>query len=106
MADRVAIDQATKDEYYPGQSFSWEQNPLTGAMTEVPAYVDYINPDGTPHINYDYWQGVAAPTIAGQQQAAVLNADRMLQVNAQQGMFNPLQQAVQAQAWRPTWIQF
>lgn len=101
----VPISQEDKDQYYAGQSFSWEQNPANGgANTEVPAYVDYINADGTPHINYNYWEGLAppAPTVAQLQ----LQQDRNVQIYAQPGMFNPLQQATQPQAWRPSWIQF
>ena len=103
MAERVPISQEDKDTYYPGQAFEWEQNPVTGAMTEVPGYVDYINPDGTPHINYNYWNGMNPAPTEDQQRLA---QDRNVQVYAQQGMFNPLQQTVQAQTWRPTWITF
>lgn len=100
----VPISQEDKNTYYPGQSFTWEQNPVTGQNTEVPAYVDYINADGTPHINYNYYEGLAppAPTQAQMQ----LAQDRNVQVYAQQGMFDPKQQPVQLQSWRPSWIQF
>ncbi len=101
---QVPIDQATKDEYYPGQSFEWERDPVSGNMVEVPAYVDYINPDGTPHINYDYWQGFQPPPPTELQQR--LGADRNVQIYAQQGMYQPNQQAVRAAQWRPSWIQF
>ena len=99
----VPISQEDKDKYYPGQSFSWENNPVTGQNTEVPAYVDYINADGTPHIHSNYWEGLNPPPTEAQQKLA---QDRNVQVYAQQGMFNPLQQPVQTQSWRPTWIQF
>jgi len=88
----------------PWAKLPWEQNPVTGQNTEVPAYVDYINADGTPHINYNYYEGLAppAPTQAQMQ----LAQDRNVQVYAQQGMFDPKQQPVQLQSWRPSWIQF
>lgn len=99
----VPISEEDKQQYYPGQAFSWENNPTTGQNTEVPAYVDYINEDGTPHINYHYWTGMnPAPTEAQQK----LSQDRNVQIYAQQGMYNPVQQPTQVQNWRPSWIQF
>lgn len=104
MAQVIPIDQKTKDEQYPGQSFSWEIDPTTGNKVEVPAYVDYINPDGTPHINYAYYDGFQPPPPTPLQQR--LGTDRQIQIYSQQGMYQPNTQAVDISQWRPTWIQF
>lgn len=102
----IPIPQKTKDDYYEGQAFSWENDPTTGNKVEVPAYVDYINADGTPHINYSYWEGMNPAPVPLTQAQVNLAQDRNVQIYAQQGMFDPKAQPVQAQSWRPSWIQF
>ena len=96
--------QVDKSQYPEGTNWQWEQNPAAGQKEEVPAWVDYINPDGSWHINYAYYDP-PHPTADQVKRQEIASKDKWVQLNPAQGMFNNWMPSVdQLRQWRPEWL--
>ncbi|TXH54646.1 MAG: hypothetical protein E6Q97_10390 [Desulfurellales bacterium] len=96
--------QVDKSQFPEDTQWQWEQNQAAGQKEEVPAWVDYINPDGSWHVNYAFYDP-PPPSADEIARAKIAQTNKWVQLQPAQGMFTNWMPSVdQLRAWRPEWI--